>query len=237
MERLKGTIVTAEHRGETVRFFVTRPRDVIQRHHVRGEFYEAEELALIADHLAPGATFVDVGANVGNHVVYVARFLRPRRVIAFEALPPAIALLRINVALNGIDGAVDLGRLGCGLSDAQGRAELVTTRGNLGGTRLRAHASGAVPLVTGDEALAGEAVDFVKIDVEGMEMRVLAGLARTIAASRPILFVEVDDDNLPAFRDWLEANRYAVRARFRRYRTNENYLVSSAAGGAGGAEG
>ena len=38
--------------------------------------------------------------------------------------------------------------------------------------------------------------DWIKIDVEGYEARVLRGAAATIARCRPGLFIEVDDANL-----------------------------------------
>ncbi len=77
----------------------------------------------------------------------------------------------------------------------------------------------------GDDLLADITPDFIKIDVEGMEMSVLSGLSGTVARCRPTFFVEVDNVNRDAFLQWVETNSYAVRARFRRYRANENFLI------------
>jgi hypothetical protein len=47
-----------------------------------------------------------------------------------------------------------------------------------------------VPIVALDEAFDRARLDLVKIDVEGMEMDVLAGAARTLGRFRPLLYVE-----------------------------------------------
>lgn len=223
-------VVRAKVHGQPVFFAVQDPRDAIQRHHIRGEFYEAEELAIIARHFPIGGRYCDIGANVGNHAIYVATFLHAARVVLVEPNPPAIALLRANVMLNGLDRVCDLGRLGIGLSDAAAAAvSMVVPPKNLGGSRI-VEGEGEITLERGDVLLAGERFDFLKIDVEGMEMKVLSGLSGLIAATRPTIFVEVDRANQTAFDDWVKAVDYEVKEDFRRYRANVNYLVAPRAG-------
>jgi FkbM family methyltransferase len=236
MRALSGTVVTNTVQGHNVSFFVADERDSIQKHHRAGHFYEAEELAMIADHVRPGSTFVDVGANVGNHTIYACIMLGAGHAVVFEPNPPAVELCRINLALNGLLPLVDTSGLGIGLSDTVGMAAIVPMpsrariplrrrSGNLGGAQLQpGDETGPIRLVCGDEALAGQEVDFVKIDVEGMEMRVLAGLQETLRRSRPKLFVEVDNENAVEFEDWLPSQSYKVASRFRRYEVNENFL-------------
>jgi hypothetical protein len=89
-------------------------------------------------------------------------------------------------------------------------------------------------VIAGDEALAQAKVDFIKIDVEGMEMQVLGGLAQTLARCRPVIFIEVDEANRAAFLAWVDANRYDIAATFRRYPVNENFLLKPARKGAKG---
>ena len=47
-------------------------------------------------------------------------------------------------------------------------------------------------------------VDFIKIDVEGFEMKVLKGAQQIIEAYKPSLFIEVNDANLKAQGDGIE---------------------------------
>ncbi|MBI1217416.1 MAG: FkbM family methyltransferase [Rhodobacteraceae bacterium] len=225
-------VVRAEVHGRTVFFAVEDPRDAIQRHHMQGAFYEAEELAIIARHFPIGGRYCDIGANVGNHAVYVATFLHAARVVLFEPNPPAIALLRANIMLNGLETVCDMSHLGLGLSDAPAASvAMAIPAKNLGGSRVVA-GDGGIRLERGDTVLGNERFDLLKIDVEGMEMKVLSGLSGLIAATRPAIFIEVDRSNQAAFADWLREVDYTVEEEFSRYRANTNYLVKPRDGAA-----
>jgi len=226
--KIPGTFVEAEISGQRIRFFVHNPADIIQRHHAQGEFYEPEELALMARYMTPATRYLDVGANVGNHVIYLARCLKLRDITVIEPNGQAQALLCINLALNGLEDRVDTTCLGYGLSDHPGRGEMYTHQDNLGGAYFVEGPDGPFELRTGDELLGLRSFDFIKIDTEGMELRCLAGLRALIGRCRPTLFVEVDNANAAGFGSWCEANGYVVRERFRRYTANENYLVTPA---------
>ena len=52
----------------------------------------------------PGATFFDIGANVGFVTLIAARLVGASgRVVAFEPVPENVAAIRENLAMNGID--------------------------------------------------------------------------------------------------------------------------------------
>jgi hypothetical protein len=108
---------------------------------------------------------------------------------------------------------------------------MVTLDFNLGQARFVDDPNGPFILKTGDELLGDRDFDFIKIDVEGMEIKCLRGLARLIERCRPILFVEVDDVNAAEFHAWCHAHRYAVREEFRRYTINSNFLAAPAESG------
>ncbi len=218
-----GMVVDARIDGQDISFFVIDAFDEIQRHHLSGCFYEEEELAIIGKYFH-GGVFVDIGANVGNHAIYALKFLAAARVIAFEPNPRAHRVLRLNVAINDLQDRIVLHQLG--LSDRPGCATFETPRHNLGATRLLTGSKqGELEVVPGDSILSSEAVDFLKIDAEGLEMQVLAGLGETIAGSRPTMFVEVDQANIPAFRAFCAKADYRIATTYRRYRVNCNFLV------------
>ncbi|HVE20685.1 MAG TPA: FkbM family methyltransferase [Acidocella sp.] len=223
---IDGSIVFTNISGRDVRFFIKNPYDVIQSHHSRGEFYEPEELGIIKDFFPRGGVFVDIGTNVGNHTLYVCKFLNPRQVITFEPNPDAISLLRTNISLNDLTHLVDLSCLGVGLSDAQGKAFPSIPQNNLGATRMiDSDDVSALPLVRGDDMLQHRRIDFIKMDVEGMEVRALHGLEETIARWRPAMFIEVDERNAGDFDSWVQRNGYISAQRFRRYTENENHMI------------
>jgi FkbM family methyltransferase len=225
---MSGHLVSTIVNGRRVRFFVADRNDAIQGGcHAQGAFYEPEELGIIATHFPAGGVFVDIGANVGNHTLFVGKYLHPRQIIVIEANQPAIDVLEVNIELNELQCLVDASHLGVGLSDGPGNAIADTPPGNLGGTRLiPCHsADRTIPLIRGDSILRNRRIDFLKIDVEGMELRVLTGLEATIARWRPPIFVEVDDSNAGPFRDWMRSHDYASASRYRRYAVNENYML------------
>ena len=224
-KQLPGILVEATLDGVALRFFVRNMVDDVQHFHLNGQFYESEALALMRRWLRPGGVVLDVGANVGNHAIYLEKFADAGEVICVEPNPDAITLLRINAVLNRAD-RLNLGRLGVGLSDAEEQFVMSVPRNNLGAAHLVPDPRGGIRTVTGDRLLGEQAVDFIKIDVEGMEMAVLRGLANAIARSRPPIFVEVDHDNRAEFDAWRAEHRYALVQELWRAPKNQNLLIA-----------
>ncbi|MEX0278423.1 MAG: FkbM family methyltransferase [Ruegeria sp.] len=208
-----------------VKFCTDLIRDPIQRVHRKGQFYEAEDLAEISKYVSHGATILDIGANVGNHTLYFAKILAASKVIPIEPNPLAWRLLVQNVLLNGIQDKVDLTKLGCGLSDeAQSGFGMEPRKRNLGAAKML-EGDGDIDVFRADDLFADVSPDFVKIDVEGMEMKVLSGFEKILERCKPIFFVEVDVENTSAFQSWCEMRSYEVSWQVQRYSTNINFLI------------
>ena len=195
----------------------------IEREQSRGLFFEAFELEELRKRIRPGARIVDVGANTGNHTVFFAGPMRAATVVPLEPLPSAGVALRRAVQRNGFDN-VDLSRLGTGIADCAGRARLVSSeRGGLGATSLLPDPSGDIVINTLDVVIT-EPVDVLKIDVEGMEMSVLAGAEGVIKRSRPLIYIEIANENTGAFSAWLSQAAYQVERVFTD-KKHANYLI------------
>ena len=174
----------------------------------------------------------DIGANVGNHTIFVCKFLHPSQAIVIEPNPPAIEILKINLLLNGLQDMVDMSWLGVGLAERPHKATAFIPPNNLGGTRMNIRHDDdstaehdGLTLVPGDDIFLQRRVDFIKMDIEGMELMALSGLAATIARWRPVMFIEVDKQNYAKFGDWLTRNDYRAEREYQRYPQNTNYLV------------
>jgi FkbM family methyltransferase len=227
-QHLPGTLVRCTAEGAALEFFVTNPRDPIQACHLRGEFFEPDELRLIAPHIPPGAVIADIGANIGNHALFFEHAVRARRVVLFEANPDAAMHLRLHGRLNRCR-TWDESFLGLALAAGPGRmARQVPDPDNPGGAQFHPDPAGATRCIPGDAALAGQRVDFIKIDVEGGEMAVLAGLAATVACWQPTLFIELCAPHWPEFNAWLDAAGYRVVDSYERYPGLPNLLVKPA---------
>lgn len=210
-------------------FCLNMKKDPIQNALRRGAFFEAEELGLLSRHIAPGAHVIDIGANIGNHAVYFATQMKAQRVVVIEPNPLAMAPLVANVVVNGLAGIIDLSALGVGLSDhAAGGFGMKRHDRNLGATKMKPGA-GDMSVVAGDDLFEDETPQLIKIDVEGMEMSVLAGLAETITRTKPMILIEVDGENDADFAAWCVQNRYQTITTIRHSAKNCNYLIERGA--------
>ena len=143
----EGTITETKIGGETIRFFVTNREDSIMNFHYQGAFYETEELDLIKQHYTYGGTFVDIGANIGNHAIYISRFTKSPKIIVFEPNLTAISILKKNLALNHCKN-VDTRFLGIALGAAKSRLRQETSdANNLGGTCYYEDKSGGIEAI------------------------------------------------------------------------------------------
>lgn len=218
-------LTTVSYNGKASRFLVADAGDVIQECHAEGRFYEQDLLNLLTRYFKAGGCFVDIGANVGNHVIFAAMHLDASSVIAVEPMRRQHAILSINVLLNELQGRVKVHKVA--LSNYEGFSRMLTPNSqNLGRSMIADGVYGEwVRLCHGDKILADNQVDFIKIDVEGHEMQTLAGLTRTISRCRPAMLIEVSDDNSADFTSWLKKNSYSVREQMRHYRENTEVLA------------
>lgn len=208
-----------------VLFVRTDAADRIQKKQGRGKFYEPDELAVMAAHLRHGGTFCDVGANIGNHTLFALTQGGAARAVVFEPNPAAYRILVAVLILNGLLERVDHRWLGLGLGARAGEGfGLVSRERNLGATRMVPE-TGGLQVIDGDTCLGETGVAFLKVDVEGMEMEVLAGLARTIARDRPPILLEADRANDSRLADWMGREGYRIEAEVRAFRDNRNLLL------------
>jgi FkbM family methyltransferase len=162
--------------------------------------------------LGPGGVFVDVGCNLGYTALLAAGIVGPAgRVVALDAQRECADATRANARLNGL-AQIEVHH--CAGGAVSGEAEIIITQDSLW-TRLSS--VGEHPLevrrervcVTSLDDLALPAVDVVKIDVEGGELDVVAGMARMLAEQRPFVIAEMHDRNAP-FAQALTAAGYRV---------------------------
>lgn len=170
-------------------------RESLQRDFLFG-LYDQHELRLLRRTLESGGDFVDVGAHIGMYSISAAIWLRGRgRVLAFEPNPIARRQLLVNLALNGCDNVTVSDRA---VAERSGEALLHVPSSadpsfsSLAGGRFAEGEPVKVTTTTLDAEVEAAALRpaFVKIDVEGGELAVLAGAAQTLAA-HPALLIEV----------------------------------------------
>ena len=150
------------------------------------DVHRALERALFA-----GATFVDVGANIGYFTVLAAKLVGPTgRVFAVEPDEVSVALLRRNIERSGCRNVTVL-PLAAGADSRTAR--LVRSPDGRSGSAIRDDARDGVdvPIEPLDVLLEGASVDVLKVDAEGSEPLALIGAAETIRSTdRVIAIVE-----------------------------------------------
>lgn len=162
---------------------------------------ELSDIFVIVDLLPPDAIILDGGANSGFFTLPVAHRTRGRRnrIISFEPQTQLFQALAGSVTLNGYRHVY---LHNCGLGSKSGLAQLpeidYAQEQDFGMVSLTDHTtvqehhwmrSRVTRIITVDDMQLPR-LDFFKLDVEGYELRALAGATRTIAQYRPWLWVE-----------------------------------------------
>jgi FkbM family methyltransferase len=147
---------------------------------------------------APGqCVFVDIGANVGQHSLFMAA--HGARVYAFEPFAPVREQLQRQLDANRL---ADVSVYPVGLGNENSRQPFFAPSGNNAGigsfdpgTAAKGNRCiGELALVRADDYFPEqgiERIDLVKIDVEGFEKMTLAGMRETLRRTRPVIVCEL----------------------------------------------
>ena len=168
--------------------------------------FEPNEFAFLDKVLKPGMVFLDVGANDGYYTLFAAQRVEPGgRVLAVEPSSRERVNLERNIARNRLANVtvvpVALGAA-CGTAElrlAQSAHSGHNTLGKFANDGVQAESMEQVTVRTLDEVardLGLTRIDAMKIDVEGAEASVIAGGREVLAATRPLIVLEISDKAL-----------------------------------------
>jgi FkbM family methyltransferase len=157
-----------------------------------GKHYEHIETGFVRSNLREGDVVCDVGANVGYYTIIASKRVgMTGRVVAIEPDPHNFALLSRNVEANGMTNVL---LVNSALGAASSRGRLQKSTSNFGDHCLypRAAVEGRTGVDVEVETLAGVLqrldiahVDFIKMDVQGYEGHVQAGMETVLASGSP----------------------------------------------------
>ncbi len=199
--------------------FVFRNGDPVSEYLSRGLVWHTQIVKILAHLMAPGRVFVDVGAHIGLFSVLAAKVAGPTgKVISFEPDPVNRAVLTMNARRN----RVDLDIRGCAISSEAGRTTLFTSADNRAIHSIvpepRLEPSGSVATSTLERELAGLGrVDVIKLDVQGAEPDIIAGIGDMLfrLPRAPYVIMEVNpagwvqrDPNMEAFHAFVQRYQY-----------------------------
>ena len=162
-----------------------------------GEFSRGE-VEFFKAVIQPGWRVADVGANIGAHTVVFSRLVGPTGMVyAFEPQRLIFQMLCANVAINNLDNVYAYQQaIGAEPGEMFLKSMDQNIRQNFGGTALKLLEGGHERI---EVRQLTEQCNFLKIDVEGMEVDVLAGAEEMIRKHQPFLFVENEtEEKAPA---------------------------------------
>jgi FkbM family methyltransferase len=159
-----------------------------------GEWCEGE-FDFFKEVINSGDIVLDIGAYIGTHTVFFAQQVGTLgKVLAFEPQRSSFQLLNTNLTLNAL---YNTHCFQAGLSDEIGVIKLPVADPyegrNYGGLSIEGYQQGEELSILTIDSLHLKQCDHIKIDVEGMEAKVLRGGRETIKRLRPILYVENND--------------------------------------------
>ena len=197
MSMLKGPPLDLETFGVRMRLYPYK--NVCERRLLfTPQYFDADELKILASRIKDGFTFIDVGSNVGWYALFLAREAGTgvtTRILAVEPQPEIFDRLIYNIRQNP---ACTIKAVDCAIADKTGELTLFLDPRNRGEASLKIVNSSQtdairVPAVTLLDLLNREGlarVDAIKLDVEGAEDLVLGPFFRDAPASLyPSVFI------------------------------------------------
>lgn len=163
-------------------------------------FWEMGLTMHIARRVRAGMVAIDVGANFGYYTVLLAALVGPSgHVRGIEPAPNAAAMLRRSLELNGFESNTSVTEAAAGASEGAvsllyvpdrepKNAQIVTSPDAVNTATGRLHQVSQRRI----DALAAQfgRVDFVKIDAEGAEEEIIAGMLAILRRDKPHLVLE-----------------------------------------------
>ncbi|MCI8341770.1 MAG: FkbM family methyltransferase [Firmicutes bacterium] len=178
-------------------------------------FYEGKILNKWTGYFRDAKVLLDIGANLGNHTLYWAVNTDCENIYSFEPYGPNFELLEENVKTNGLNMVT---AVNAGVGEKKSKAVVKSfDEGNFGATTLQEateeSSDETMEIIDIDsfvEEQKIERVDFAKIDTEGFEEKVIAGMKNVISKFRPVLWIEVGCESFENVFENLEAKGYKV---------------------------
>jgi FkbM family methyltransferase len=186
VKRFESRTVEHDYAGQRLRVALEDP---VGENWYDKDWPELAEIVFLGGHgLAPGATVFDIGAHQGIVAMLLARAVAPGNVFAIEAVPHNARVAERNLALNDI---VNVTIENVAISDRDGELyvpwDLNAHVSNTAGAGLVAVSATTLDTL----AQRHGAPDVVFVDVEGYELRALAGARHVLTHIRPSWFIEV----------------------------------------------
>ena len=177
------------------------------------DFYEANTLRQWLVFTENAKTILDVGANLGNHSLFWATHTQAEKIYAFEPYPQNHKILEKNIIENKLEDKIkpfpyavgkELGKVVLHCIDENNLGTATFTDASTEGEQTIEKTS--VDVFVQQQNI--RRIDFVKIDTEGFETKILEGMESVLKRDHPTLWIEVSSESYKWVIDYLKKYRY-----------------------------
>jgi hypothetical protein len=176
--------------------FTSNTQEIVaSRHHLSSQFTEKDELAMIRSKVGHVDAVAEVGCLDGNHSVFFLKNLTPSVLTIFDASQTSLNHAKINVELNQAETpATDVNFVHSAIGKESGSITFFNEKVDVN------------PL----DKLLTRHYDFIKIDVDSMEIEALQGAFNYIQEHRPKIMIEVLHMLKTPFVEFLASVNYRI---------------------------
>ncbi len=163
-----------------------------------GEYCE-QEISIFRELIKPADVIWEIGANIGSQTVPLSQYVSHGKIFAFEPQLEVYKLLCANLSINNCENVIPMW---LALGDFDGEIPLPEIDyhkslnfGAVSLLKVEKPSINKVKICKLDSLESLSQPNFIKIDVEGMELLVLKGANDTITKSRPLMYIENNGDH------------------------------------------
>jgi len=182
--------------------FYTWKNDLITDQLKKYSAHARNELAMIKSIISPDDTVLDIGAHIGTFSIPIAHIIDEGSVYSFEANSDNYTLLNRNIELNELSEKIITFNKVVSIESDQRFSRVVPNDSNSGMSYFVKDGESEFSSINIDEWFKNSGlreINFLKIDVEGAELDVLRSSEEIIKRFKPILYIEVCNDQLGRF--------------------------------------
>lgn len=191
--------------------------------------FDYEEMTYLLEHLKKESVFIDIGANIGDYSLIASSIITKRTIHTFEPFQSVLMRLKENIALNNIANIavheeVVSDKDGYEYFDFESESEVnhITYTKTNASSRLK-----CIKLDTFAKREKLEFIDFLKIDVEGAEMKVLKGAKHLLKEQKiKTMLLELNKNNQVFGTNNLEIINYLRRFGYKIYQIKKGKLTT-----------
>ncbi|MBM4166938.1 MAG: FkbM family methyltransferase [Ignavibacteria bacterium] len=162
--------------------------------------HEQKEIQSLQQLLSGVKTFIDVGASLGQYTYYANKFIQNGKIISIEADPVRYKRLSEQAAKWEKESTNKIEVIYAAVSDTIGKTKFFISNSNISGGLFTREIHDAktpdweeitVNCITLDSLLNSTIPDFIKIDVEGGEYRVINGSQKLLQQTNVRFLMEI----------------------------------------------